>query len=98
MSHNITYAMKKSKSPAAMMVGAAVALGFAGVSFYSSSAGNKKSLEQQFGTADGQFPTATPGANLSNPPGNKDMMVGEGMEPGFKLKDSGVDARPNATR
>lgn len=34
-------------------------------------------LEQQFGTADGYFPSATPGALLSNPPGNKNAIAGE---------------------
>lgn len=35
------------------------------------------SLETEFGTVDGHFPTATKGALLSNPPGNKDHIVGE---------------------
>jgi len=34
------------------------------------------SLEQQFGTADGYFPSATKGALLSNPPGNKERVAG----------------------
>jgi hypothetical protein len=36
------------------------------------------SLEEQFGTSDGYFPSATKGALLSKPPGNKDHIVGPG--------------------
>lgn len=42
---------------------------------------SEPSLEMQFGSADGYFPSATPGAWLSNPPGNKAMVVGEDYAP-----------------
>ena len=45
------------------------------------SSSNKVTLESQFGTADGYFPSATRGSVLSNPPGNKDHLVGEHYVP-----------------
>jgi hypothetical protein len=39
--------------------------------------GGTNRLEQDFGTADGYFPSATPGASLSKPPGNRVAIAGE---------------------
>jgi hypothetical protein len=44
---------------------------------HSSHALGDSSLEQQFGTVDGNFPSATPGATLSRPPGNRERMLGK---------------------
>ncbi|EEC48963.1 predicted protein [Phaeodactylum tricornutum CCAP 1055/1] len=37
----------------------------------------KPGLEKEFGTADGYFPSATPGASLSKPPANRNVVVGK---------------------
>jgi hypothetical protein len=56
------------------------------------------SLESQFGTSDGYFPTATKGALLSRLPGNKDHVVGAGYVALGARKSSdrrGMDQRHN---
>ena len=73
------------KSPA---VGFAVAAGLLGVLTYNNMASVFKmsneqipSLEQQFGTSDGYFPSATPGARLNKLPGNHTKIAGEHYVP-----------------
>lgn len=59
---------------AAVAFGAAVA----GVTFVSmEEAQDMPGIEHQFGTADGYFPSATPGASLAKPPGNKNFIAGQ---------------------
>jgi hypothetical protein len=95
-------AKKSLKSPSGMALGLVAGTCVVGYMYFNSgndnnSKNSNKSLEEQFGTADGQFPTATPGATLSNPPPNKDHIVGKGMKPGAKAEDYGVDRRPPST-
>jgi len=69
------------KSPA--LFGVAIAAGlFGAMSMNARATMTQKddsipNLEQQFGTADGYFPSATKGASLSKLPGNRLKMVGE---------------------
>jgi hypothetical protein len=80
---NANTAMKVApKNPA--LVGVAIAAGLFGVlsiSQQGSSTKNSSTLEQQFGTADGYFPSATKGASLSKLPGNREHMVGKHYAP-----------------
>ena len=75
-------AKKGPKSTA--LFGVALAAGVAGVisiNHASQEAKVQHRLEEEFGTADGYFPSATPGASLSKPPGNKNVLVGEHYVP-----------------
>ena len=60
------------------VIAGALAAGYTVVSLQTSPTRHgHTSLESQFGTSDGYFPTATRGASLAKPPGNKEHIVGE---------------------
>lgn len=82
---NVATVKAAPKTPA---VGFAAAAGLLGFLTYNNMAAVLKtsneqipSLEQQFGTADGYFPSATPGARLNKLPGNHLKIAGEHYVP-----------------
>jgi hypothetical protein len=89
---------KSTVSRSTVVMTGAVALGFVALMDHSKPKTQAMSLESQFGTSDGYFPTATKGALLSKLPGNKDHMVGAGYVALGQRKSSdrrGMDQRHN---
>jgi hypothetical protein len=89
---------KSTVSRSTIFMTGAAALGFVSLMDHSKPKTQAMSLESQFGTSDGYFPTATKGALLSKLPGNKDHMVGAGYVALGQRKSSdrrGMDQRHN---
>ena len=87
---NLTKKKVALSSPVARMGALAVIGGVAIVGYNMSSmkpsngTAKEKSTESQYGTADGNFPSATPDASLSKLPGNKDHLDKDQHQSGSK--------------